>query len=307
MDSSVLKMTVHFTDPSLDEEEQEWEVQNLFNQLRSIDEVESVNRVIDPSPPDGNKASGGFIAGALATEVQPFNLGTVFGFLSDRLARKPIELEVEVGGRKLRFKANSQEDFMKLLPSIQQLIDSPASVDSIPIAMTTATPVASSKPTAIPSFPVQPLSVFFSYSHKDEDLRDELAVHLTMLKRQGLISSWYDREISAGTDWAGAIDDHLQQAQIILLLISANFLASDYCYDIELKQAMEHHTAGKARVIPIILKPSDWNNASFGHLQALPKNAKPITTWENRDEAFLNVVQGIRAAIQHIAGAGAIQ
>jgi hypothetical protein len=147
----------------------------------------------------------------------------------------------------------------------------------------------------------EPVTVFFSYSHKDEELRDELATHLAMLKRQEIITAWHDREITAGTEWAGAIDDNLNVADIILLLISANFLASDYCFDIELKRAMERHEGRAARVIPIILKPVDWQGAPFGKLQALPKNALPITKWGDRDEAFLNVAQGIRRVAEEIA------
>lgn len=146
-----------------------------------------------------------------------------------------------------------------------------------------------------------PVKVFFSYSHKDEALRDELATHLSMMKRKGLIEAWHDREISAGKEWANAIDDNLDAADIILLLVSANFLASDYCYDKEMGRAMERHEAREACVIPIILKPSDWSDAPFGKLQALPKNAKPITTWQDQDEAFLNVTQGIRRAVEEIA------
>lgn len=116
-----------------------------------------------------------------------------------------------------------------------------------------------------------------------------------------IIKAWHDREISAGTEWANAIDENLNAADVILLLVSANFLASDYCYDIELKRAMERHEAGEARVIPIILKPVDWSGATFGKLQALPKNAKPITQWSDRDEAFLNVAQGIRRVAAEIA------
>lgn len=145
------------------------------------------------------------------------------------------------------------------------------------------------------------VKVFFSYSHKDETLRDELATHLSMMKRQGVIEAWHDREISAGSEWANAIDDNLEVADIILLLVSANFLASDYCYDTEMIRAMERHQTREARVIPIILKPVDWNDAPFGKLQALPKNAKPITTWPDQDEAFLNVVQGIRRVVEEMA------
>ncbi|MDF5710329.1 MAG: toll/interleukin-1 receptor domain-containing protein [Nostoc sp. S4] len=146
-----------------------------------------------------------------------------------------------------------------------------------------------------------PVKVFFSYSHKDEALRDELATHLSMMKRQGIIEAWHDREISAGSEWANAIDDNLEVADIILLLVSANFLASDYCYDKEMTRAMERHETREARVIPIILKPTDWNGAPFGKLQALPKNAKPVTTWPDQDEAFLNVAQGIRKVVEDIA------
>lgn len=148
----------------------------------------------------------------------------------------------------------------------------------------------------------QAIEVFFSYSHKDEDLRDELATHLVMMKRQGLIAAWHDRDIDAGDEWEAEILAHLNSARVILLLISNNFLASDFCYDKELLRAMERHEAKEARVIPIIIKPCDWSGAPFGKLQALPKNAKPVTKWEDRDEAFLNVAQGIRRAVQQMAG-----
>lgn len=120
------------------------------------------------------------------------------------------------------------------------------------------------------------IEVFISYSHKDELLRDELERHSSILKRQKIISTWHDRKIGAGDDWKGQIDDHLDSAQIILLLISADFLASDYCYDIEMNRAIERHEFGEARVIPIILRPVDWKGAPFGKLQALPKNAEPV-------------------------------
>jgi hypothetical protein len=102
------------------------------------------------------------------------------------------------------------------------------------------------------------IEIFFSYSHKDERLRNQLAEHLSTLKNQGVIDDWHDRKITAGTEWEGQIDEHLNTAKIILLLISSSFLASKYCYDIELKRAMERHNADEARVIPIILRSSDW-------------------------------------------------
>lgn len=145
-----------------------------------------------------------------------------------------------------------------------------------------------------------PIEVFFSYAHEDEELKDELVKHLSFLKRQGVITAWHDREITAGTEWADEIDTHLNTARIILLLISSDFLASDYCYDIELTRAMERHVTGEACIIPIILREVDWKGAVFGKLQALPKNAEPITNWVNRDQAFADVARGIRKAVEEL-------
>jgi hypothetical protein len=152
-----------------------------------------------------------------------------------------------------------------------------------------------------PEHPAALVSLFYSYSHKDEALRDELATHLSLLRRQGVISGWHDRRIAAGTEWAGQIDQHLEAADVILLLVSADFLASDYCYDKEMKRALERHGAGTARVIPVILRPCDWQSAPFWKLQALPKDGKPVTTWGNRDEAFTDIARCIRNAVTSIA------
>src|SRR5258707_8645015 len=119
-----------------------------------------------------------------------------------------------------------------------------------------------------------PVEVFYSYAHEDASLRDTLEKHLSLLHRQGLIFQWHDRQIAAGTDWAQALDIHLERASVILLLISADFLASDYCYGIEVKRALERHQANEARVIPILLRPTDWSGAPFAHLQALPTDPK---------------------------------
>jgi hypothetical protein len=144
------------------------------------------------------------------------------------------------------------------------------------------------------------IEVFYSYAREDEDLRDKLINHLSILRRQGLIKEWYDRQILPGTARAREIDSHLNTASIILLLVSADFIASNYCYDVEMARAMERHYANNACVIPIILRPVDWQQAPFAELQALPTDAKPITTWPNCDEAFLNVVKGIRQAIEQM-------
>ena len=144
------------------------------------------------------------------------------------------------------------------------------------------------------------VKIFFSYSHEDEALRDQLATHLSTLRRKGIIKEWHDRKIGAGKEYAGEIDRNLESAHIILLLISADFINSDYCMDKEVRRAMERHESKAARAVPVILRPVDWDGLPFSKLQALPKDGKPITTWSDRDEAFLNVARGIHSTVAEI-------
>lgn len=137
-------------------------------------------------------------------------------------------------------------------------------------------------------------SVFFSYSHADENLRDQLEKQLTMLKRQGVIETWHDRRIVAGQDIDAAIDERINSDEIILLLVSPDFLASAYCYDVEMERALERHRAGQAVVIPVILRHCEWQKAPFGNLLATPRDGKPIVSWTDKDEAFLDVAKAVR-------------
>ncbi len=145
-----------------------------------------------------------------------------------------------------------------------------------------------------------PFKVFYSYAHKDEKLRNELGKHLYPLKRQGLITDWYDRNISAGTEWEQEIENHLNTADIILLLISPDFMASEYCYSIEMQRALERHEAEEARVIPVILKPTDWQDDAFSKLQPLPKNGKPVLRWRSQGDGFVEVAKGLREVIKEL-------
>lgn len=147
-------------------------------------------------------------------------------------------------------------------------------------------------------------TLFFSYSHVDELLRDQLEVHLSSLKRQGLISAWHDRRIVAGTEWKNEIDKNLEAAEVVLLLISPDFINSDYCFELEMKRAMERHQSGEAKVIPVILRPCDWHDLQFGKLQAVPKDGKAITTLPNIDQAFLDVVRAIKGALNDLGEVG---
>ena len=140
------------------------------------------------------------------------------------------------------------------------------------------------------------VEIFFCYAREDEEHRKGLEKHLQALKRQGIIDMWHDRMISAGAEWNREIDRHLNTAKIILLLVSPDFMSSDYCYCQEMLRAMERHERGDARVIPVILRPVYWQGAPFGKLQALPTDAKAIISrdWPLLDEAFFDVAEGIR-------------
>lgn len=140
------------------------------------------------------------------------------------------------------------------------------------------------------------VSVFFSYSHKDEDYRDELEIHLSSLKRQGIISAWHDRRISPGDEFEKEISEYLEKADVILLLISPYFIASDYCYEIEMKRAMERHDSQDATVIPIIIHPCDWHDMPFGKLLATPEDGKPISKFPNMHDAFLDITKSVKKA-----------
>lgn len=144
------------------------------------------------------------------------------------------------------------------------------------------------------------MEVFFSYSHQDEGLRNELEKHLSVLRRQGVIDIWTDHRIGPGEEIGGEIDRHLESADIILLLVSPDFLNSDYCYDIEMKRAMERHESGEARVIPIILRPCDWQSAPFGGLKALPADGKPVSKHQSLDDAFVEVARAIRRMAEQL-------
>jgi hypothetical protein len=146
----------------------------------------------------------------------------------------------------------------------------------------------------------KPMKLFYCYARVDKDYRDELDNHLSNLKRSHQITSWSDREISPGVEWKTAIDKELNTAHIILLLVSSSFMASDYCYGIEMKRALDRHAAGEVRVVPILLRAVDWEDAPFSNLQVLPSDAKPISRWSDRDDAFEDIAKGLRKVVKEL-------
>lgn len=149
----------------------------------------------------------------------------------------------------------------------------------------------------------KPIEILFSYAREDEGLRDELEKHLAPLKRSNRVVCWHDRHIRAGKTWSLELSTHLDTADIVLLLVSADFLDSNYCNTVEVKRALERHARGEACVIPVILRPADWAGQTFAELQALPRDATPVVEWPNRDAAFYSVAKGVREVVTEIENA----
>lgn len=154
---------------------------------------------------------------------------------------------------------------------------------------------------AVPNNTKSGCSAFISYSHKDERLKKRLDTHLSQLQHEGLVNTWHDRKILPGSDWKGEIDSHLDSARIILILVSPDFLASRYCYDVEMKRALKRHDDKEAVVVPIVLRSCDWSTTPLANLQALPQDAKPVTEWGNRDRAYTDIAIGIRRLLGEFA------
>jgi len=146
------------------------------------------------------------------------------------------------------------------------------------------------------------VNIFFAYSREDSILRDRLDKHLSGLKRKNYVNTWYDGKIDAGKEWEKEIDTNLSKADIILLLISADFIASDYCYEVEMTKAIGRHEKGDSVIIPVILNPCDWSDLPFSKIQGLPQNGKPITStfWENSEIALNEVAKSIKEIVENL-------
>ena len=145
------------------------------------------------------------------------------------------------------------------------------------------------------------IKLFYSYSHKDEELRDQLETQLSILRRNGLIEEWHDRKITSGKNLHSAIDSALEEADIVLLLVSPDFIASDYCYETELKKAIELHEANQLIIIPVIIRPVDWSETPFHQFLAVPKDGLAVTSWSNVDEAWVDVTSRLKESIKEIS------
>jgi len=170
----------------------------------------------------------------------------------------------------------------------------------LPPIVLSATTTTTTTTTPAANLASRPLKLFYSYSSHDEELRVEIEKHLKLLEHSNVIEPWHFRMILPGHEWEDEIDEHLEAAHIILLLISADFLSSNYCWKIEARRALERHHQKLSRVIPVVVRACDWRVSPFAKLQALPKNAKAVTSWPNTDEALTDVAQGIRRAVDEM-------
>ena len=146
------------------------------------------------------------------------------------------------------------------------------------------------------------LKVFLSYAHEDEAMKNELHKFLISLIRSQQIEVWQDRELLPGVEWDASIKNELELADIILLLISADFNASDYIWKEELGTAMERHEKGTVRVVPIILRQCEWEDMPYAKLQALPSNVRPVSEYQDRDLAYTEIAKGIRRVVEGMIG-----
>lgn len=146
--------------------------------------------------------------------------------------------------------------------------------------------------------PAEPVRIFVSYAAEDDTHRSALERHLRLLEREGFVETWTDRKILPGDQWGKAIDERLESADLVLLLVSEHFINSDYCYTVEMTRALERHQQNQARVVPILVDSYDWQSAPFAKLQVLPERARPVTSWENAADAWTSVARGLRAIVE---------
>src|SRR5258708_19146080 len=145
-----------------------------------------------------------------------------------------------------------------------------------------------------------PIEVFCSYAPADEHFYLDLETHLSILRRQKRVALWNHRKLVGGVNWEEEVDEHLENAAVILLLVSADFLASDYCYGVEMDRALERARLKQACVVPILIRPASLKGAPFSHLMPLPRNGTPIASWRDRDEAFFGVAEELRAVLDSL-------
>ena len=149
-----------------------------------------------------------------------------------------------------------------------------------------------------------PLKLFLSYAHEDRDIVAELRKHLAPLRYEQIVTDWYDLELMPGHDWDQDIISQLESSDLVLVVISADFVASNYAYGRELNLSLDLHDQDRVRLLPVIARNCKWQNLPFARLQVLPEGAVAISSWQNRDDAFVSVVLGVERVAREILSSG---
>lgn len=216
------------------------------------------------------------------------------GFYQALATNTPIESAFKLGVASVKAKKLPNPDVLVLVKGINSTKqDTPPSI----VKPNVSTPPADTD--IFESFKASnmPKKIFFSYSQHDRAHLDAFLTHLSALRRNGKIQPWDDKQLKGGEEWDETIKQQLAEADIIVLLLSPNFIATDYIWDVEIKAAMERHARGDVRVVPVVVRPCDWKDLSFSKLNALPSKAKPVVDYPNADTAWLEVVNGIKAIL----------
>jgi hypothetical protein len=153
----------------------------------------------------------------------------------------------------------------------------------------------------------KPATAFISYSHRDEGPLSTLLTHLAMLRREGSIAEWIDQKILAGGEIDKEVSRQLENCDLFLPLLSPDFLASNYCYETEMRRAIARHEAGTLQIVPIVVEPCDWKASPLKRFKALPRDGKPVADWTNKNNAYLDIVTELRRLIDESASSGLSQ
>jgi hypothetical protein len=252
--------------------------------------------------PDGTTSVAG--KGTLLKREIPLNDEPWFKeFLSDHQ-------NFSLGFREIKHQAYIDELEKLMAPSLKEGLSASKTQPAKRLEQTKEQPAPTSAPRAEPHAARrgaslgkdEPVEVFIAYSHEDQGFLKEIEKSLKIISRTVNIKLWHARNITPGNEWRAEIAQNLGRAHIILLLVSRDFIASDYCHDVELKEAMRRHRAGEAIVIPIIFRRCEWQNTPLGGIQALPEGGEPVKEWKHEDVALSNIERGICAAIAKLRG-----
>ena len=143
------------------------------------------------------------------------------------------------------------------------------------------------------------VGIFVSYSHLDTPAMERLRTHLAALMRDG-VSVWFDGDLDAGDQLSTGIARALRQADIFVALLSPDYLASNYCWNIEYRRAMNRRARGSMRVVAAVVRPCDWKSTRAAGFKLLPRDGRPVTRWRSADEAFLNIAEGIKGVVRTV-------